>query len=154
MAVRYTIGEEIDRNLANEISIMLIMFLEGRGRDGPGGDGDGRGREGDGTGRVWDGDGRRRDGTGRGRDGDETGRDGDGTGRGREGRDGDGTGTGRDWTGTGRRRDGTGVVAGWEVLEDEVSGQRRVPQLVIYIYRTFNQLLVNNYCFIVLMAKE
>ena len=49
------------RNLANEMSIMLIMFLEGRG--------------------------------------------GDGTGR--------------------------GVVASWEVLEDEVPGQRRVPLLVV-----------------------
>ena len=54
-----------------------------------------------------------RDGDGTGRDG--TGRDGTGTGPGRDG-DGTGPGTGRDGTG----RDGTGVVAGWEVLGDEV----------------------------------
>ena len=39
------------RNLANEMSIMLIMFLEGRGGEGRGGEGRGR-------------DGARRDGTG------------------------------------------------------------------------------------------
>ena len=46
--------------------------------------------------------------------------------------DGDGTGTGRDGDGDGTERDGTGVVAGWEVLGDEVPGQRRVPLLVNY----------------------
>ena len=60
------------RNLANEMSIMSIMFLEGSGGDGMGGEGTG----GDGAGR----DGAGRDGTGRGgagRDG-EAGRDGRG----------------------------------------------------------------------------
>ena len=45
------------RNLANEMSIMLIMFLEGSGGEGRGWRGrDGRGRDGmgrDGTGEEW-----------------------------------------------------------------------------------------------------
>ena len=48
---------------------------------------------------------------------------------GEEGRGRDGTGRegrGGEWT-------GRGVVAGWEVLEDEVPGQRRVPLLVVNI---------------------
>ena len=46
-----TCGKEM-RNLANEMSIMLIMFLEGSGGEGMGGEGTGReGRGGDGTGR-------------------------------------------------------------------------------------------------------
>ena len=68
-----TFSEEIDEKLANEMSIMLIMFLEGRGGEGGEARG-GEGRRGDGTGlgRDGDGTGRWRDGTGRGRDGDGT----------------------------------------------------------------------------------
>ena len=78
-----TFGGEIDRNLANEMSIMLIMFLEGRG---------GTGRDGD------------RDGTGRGRDG----RGRPGRGRGGTGTGGDGTGDGTGGEGSGGRLRGLG----------------------------------------------